>query len=146
MRKYLAIGLLALLSLSASAQTVSQLPVNQSSGSWTPTDNSGATLSLTSVSAAWTRIGNIIFAYGTFTYPATADGLTANISGLPFTVPNVAYAAQCSLTTKSISTLVQIVPTINATTFTFRNAAGGGLINSDLSLGEVGVMCIYPAT
>src|SRR5229473_7313992 len=39
-----------------------------SSGIWTPADNSGATLAFTSVSANYTKLGNMVFAYVTLTY------------------------------------------------------------------------------
>jgi hypothetical protein len=48
--------------------------------SWTPTDQSGAALTFTSVSANTTKIGNIVYAYGTLTYPVTASGACAKIS------------------------------------------------------------------
>lgn len=53
-------------------------------GSWTPVDSSGAGLSLTA-SGIYTKIGRLVFVSGQIIWPATANGATATIGGLPFT-------------------------------------------------------------
>jgi hypothetical protein len=53
-------------------------------GTWTPTDGSGAGLSLTVTSAKYTKIGRIVVAQMHVTYPATADTKATQINGLPF--------------------------------------------------------------
>ena len=57
---------------------------------WTPADGSGAGLSLTVVADGCIayRIGGMVYAFVDLTYPATADGTTAKISGLPYTCKN----------------------------------------------------------
>jgi hypothetical protein len=52
-------------------------------GTWTPADGSGAALSLTVAYAAYTKIGRLMNIQCSVTYPVTADGNTATISGLP---------------------------------------------------------------
>ena len=54
-------------------------------GTWTPTDGSGAGLTITKNSAKYTRIGNRVDVYCDVTYPATASSADMNISNLPFT-------------------------------------------------------------
>jgi hypothetical protein len=54
-------------------------------GTWTPADASGASLSFTSVDARYTKVGNLVTVYVVLTYPVTASGSQAKISGLPFT-------------------------------------------------------------
>jgi hypothetical protein len=54
-------------------------------GTWTPVDGSGAGLSITVVSAKYTRVGNIVTVQVKVTYPATASAAGAAIGGLPFT-------------------------------------------------------------
>lgn len=55
-------------------------------GTWTPTDNSGASLSITFNNPTYTKIGRLVFVRcSTIVYPATASGLGASIGGLPFT-------------------------------------------------------------
>jgi hypothetical protein len=53
-------------------------------GNWTPTDASGAGLSLTIVSATYTKVGRLVTLQAEITYTATASVLGAAISGLPF--------------------------------------------------------------
>jgi hypothetical protein len=53
-------------------------------GTWTPADASGASLSFTSVTAKYTKIGNVVYINAKLTYPTTADVSQAKISGLPF--------------------------------------------------------------
>lgn len=54
-------------------------------GSWTPVDASGASLSLTAT-GTYVRLGSIILANAVVTYPVTANGSNAKVGGLPFTV------------------------------------------------------------
>jgi hypothetical protein len=53
-------------------------------GTWTPADASGASLTFTSVTARYTKIGNVVHITADLTYPTTADVSQAKISGLPF--------------------------------------------------------------
>ena len=57
-------------------------------GTWTPTDDSGASLAFTNVYGYYTRTGDIVTAFGRVTFPVTASALTIVIGGLPFTVAN----------------------------------------------------------
>ena len=61
--------------------------VGDITGSWTPTDTSGAGLSLTVVADGcyYIKSGQKVFAFFDVTYPVTADGSTAQFGGLPFT-------------------------------------------------------------
>lgn len=51
---------------------------------WTPADGSGAGLVLTITEAEATKIGNRVFGHCYVTYPVTASGANALISGLPY--------------------------------------------------------------
>jgi hypothetical protein len=59
-------------------------------GTWTPADASGASLSFTSVTATYTKVGKIVTVIAKLTYPSTASASTASISGLPFAAGNIA--------------------------------------------------------
>ncbi len=85
-------------------------------GSWTPTDGSGAGLTFTSVSASYYRIGSLVFIYGTLTYPATADGSQATIAGLPVAVVNQDYAFDPIFTTVASLNTVYFVAQKGAST------------------------------
>lgn len=117
-----------------------------SNGSWTPVDVSGASLSLASVSAQWTRVGNLIFAYASFAYPSTANGANAVIGGFPATTPNQTYAQQCTLSYSSSSNALRFVMNPNATNGAFYNSTGGNVTNAQMSGTTNKLMCIYPAS
>jgi hypothetical protein len=72
--------------VSATHTELSYVAAGSTSGTWTPVDGSGAGLTFTGVSGEWVRHGKIIWISGTVTYPSTASGANASISGLPVTV------------------------------------------------------------
>lgn len=119
-----------------------------SAGSWTPTDNSGAGLTFTGVSAAYTKIGNMVYAYAQFTYPSTANANNASLAGLPVAVPNQTYAqATCPIYTNAAGASGSKAVTIKGTsTLSIFGPAGAAMANSSLSTSEVNVICIYPAS
>lgn len=53
-------------------------------GTWTPTDTSGAALTLSTAIGNYTKIGRMVYASFSITYPVTANGSTASIGGLPY--------------------------------------------------------------
>jgi hypothetical protein len=59
-------------------------------GTWTPTDASGASLVFTSVTGNYIRIGKLVTAIFSLTYPATASVNDAVIGSLPFTSSSTA--------------------------------------------------------
>ena len=61
-------------------------------GTWTPTDLSGAGLSLSVSFAHYAKVGRVVTACFYITFPATGSGAAANIS-LPFTVNNYGSGA-----------------------------------------------------
>jgi hypothetical protein len=115
---------------------------------WTPTDNSGAALSFSGVSATYTRMGNIVFAGFSVTYPVTADGSSASFAGLPVAVPNQTYAqGPCSVWASGGSLPVILHPTANTSTAAFlRHDTAAAVTNANLSGLTVRGMLIYPAT
>lgn len=114
--------------------------------SWTPTDASGGGLTFTSVSANYVRIGNMVFAYATLTYPSTADGNSATLGGLPVTTANAGYAKQCSLTLSSSANGQRLQPVQNSTSIAVLTTQGAGVTNAQMSGAVVTFTCIYPAT
>lgn len=126
--------------------TVIQGLTYTSSAAWTPTDASGAGLTFTAVDAAYSQIGNMVFAYATLTYPSTANGSNALIGGLPIGVPNHEYARQCAITFMTKSGGGTIIPVIASTQLSPRDITGAVIPNSSLSLQSLRFNCIYPAT
>lgn len=101
------------------------------SGTWTPTDVSGAGLTLTSV-AEYVKIGAIVYCLFSITYPTTADATVAQIGGLPFTVKNVLSNRGGS--TYQITSATSAVATVSAvlagTAFKLNNVAGSGNVTN----------------
>lgn len=115
--------------------------------SWTPADGSGAGLTFTSVNTNYTRIGNMIFAYGRLSYPSTADPSTAQITGLPFAAANNQYAGVPFLIQNNSATFGTYgLTSANATSFTIRDAVTGATkTNANLSSLALRFLVIYPA-
>lgn len=149
MRKIL--GLLFAIGFATSVAADSIYPppptVQQTIGTWIPADGSGATLVFTGVSAAYTKVGNIVFAYFQLNYPSTVSASNAAISGFPIANANSSYAASgCFIAYTSIATLARVYMAANTTTILLYGTNGVALANSVLSLGQVNITCIYPAT
>lgn len=88
-RKYLApvavLGIIFLFHLTPQPlPSNSQIP-QYSTGTWTPVDNSGASLTFTGVSATYNKVGSAVTIVATLNYPTTVSAAAANIGGLPFT-------------------------------------------------------------
>lgn len=118
---------------------------DQETGTWTPTDASGAALVFTAVSAGFTRIGNMVFAYCNFTYPATSDPSTALIDGLPFPLPNQLYARQGVLSYANSSVNVVFTAAVAGDTkAAFYGIAGGLATNANMTGVRVQALYTYP--
>ena len=68
----------------SAAGMTSELLDDYEEGTWTPTDDSGAGLSLSAV-GNYTKVGRQVFWQAIVVYPTTADGSNARIGGFPFT-------------------------------------------------------------
>lgn len=129
--------------ISAEAYTDSFFEV----GTWTPVDNSGASLALFNVSGGYTKIGNMVFAYFRVDYPTTSDTNGAQISGLPYNTANQQYARQGNLNLIGYSgtALPAAVPDQNSNNIKIFNANAGNLLpNSSLSDAIVFGLVAYP--
>ena len=62
-------------------------------GTWTPVDNSGASLTFTGVDANYVKIGKVVYLRWELKYPSTADASAASIGGLPFSVAASGHSA-----------------------------------------------------
>ena len=99
-------------------------------GTWTPTDGSGATLSLTTANCAYTKIGRMVTVTFNITYPSTADGTNAQINGLPFTVGTPGGGM---ISTHNVATPVHLFSAAAGSSFDFRNDSNGVYTNANLS-------------
>lgn len=117
-------------------------------GTWTPADGSGAGLALTvNGTAQYVKAGQFVIASGAVTYPATADGTSAKVSGLPFTAQNTTtnhYAAAISFT--NYGTAITGLVDSNGTGVTFWNFSGVQISNANLSGKIVRFTAVYRAS
>ena len=97
-------------------------------GTWTPTDVSGAGLTLTVNSAAYTKIGRLVNILFYVSYPVTANTATPIIS-LPFS-PSTAQAngLYAELTTRVLTAIIgtvvaQVNPANNAILLVYNNSS-----------------------
>lgn len=115
-------------------------------GTWTPTDASGASLTFTGISSTWSSFGNYVFCGVALTFPTTANTMAAMIGGLPFPVPNKAYAQGGFLGVTYPSGVVFLAfPVINSSNIAFLNTStGAGVTNATLSAKTVYFQAVYP--
>lgn len=121
----------------------------QNVGTWTPFDDSGAGLTFVSVSANYTKIGNIVFAYAQLNYPITADATTIAIGGLPFAIANAIYAKVpfAIMSTANLAFTIVGVPAQGQMYFNILNSETEATItNANLSNSNIAFLAIYPVT
>ena len=102
-------------------------------GTWTPTDESGAGLTLTAPSGSYTKIGDSVFYRGRFEYPVTASTAVAIYGGLPFTVGNSVNARGGYIAFGQQTSAAYAVTTLNTATVQFWTPTGLSIQNAALS-------------
>lgn len=148
-----------LLAVNGSAASLTSVPAGQltgtvpagtlgtSAGSWTPTDGSGAALTFTGVSANWSQIGNMVFAYASLTYPSTANASATVINGLPVATTSALYGRHCTITSTTVTAAAIVFPSASSTSLSlFTAGLAANVTNVQMSTGTIRLMCIYPAT
>jgi len=101
--------------------------------SWTPIDSSGAALVFASAVGVYQRMGDVVVACASVTYPATADASAAVIGGLPATSRNTAARVAAGLVVTDAGAVAYQVNT-NATTLRLVSpSAATSIVNSTLS-------------
>jgi hypothetical protein len=116
-------------------------------GTWTPADNSGASLTFTGAAGHWQKIGNLIFAWFTLTFPSTANGSTVSISGLPATVANNDQSIVASVVHNTGGANMSYARvTKNTATFALFSKDAGQFTNSQMSTLTLSGMIVYPVT
>lgn len=116
----------------------SELLNDYEEGTWTPTDASGDGLSLTIVSARYTKVGRLVTLQAEVTYPTTVSATGAALGGLPFTPASngasVFYAGGITGWIAQIGTALYPA-----------NAAGAALPNSTFSTKTIYLTVSYQA-
>ena len=114
-----------------------------STGSWTPIDGSGAGLSFSAASGEYIKIGNMVIATCTLTYPVTADISNAVVGGLPFTAVNALAGLGGSVSYTTVSTLSRALVQPNTTQMYLYNSTGTAIINSTMSTTLLFLQAVY---
>jgi hypothetical protein len=117
---------------------------------WTPSDQSGAALTFTSVTAIYSKVGNIVTAHFRLTFPSTASASLVSIGGLPIatspTGPAGAVAnGVCATTAASPNAFVSTFSSGNTTVFGLFNSTGGQPTNAALTTATIFGTIIYLA-
>lgn len=111
-------------------------------GTWTPTDASGAGLTLTNeTTATYTRIGRLVTARFEVLYPATANGANMTIGGLPFTNSATMGAVTIGLTEYLSAVTMYVVP--SATTMVMATFGNVAITNAGLSGKRIRGIAMY---
>lgn len=112
-------------------------------GTWTPSDGSGAALSFTSVAATYEKIGRLVIARCTLTYPATANGSNSQIDGLPFTLGSGSDNRQGFVGVSTETTLRYVYPAAATTAVQPHDSSGARITNATLSGDLINMTIIY---
>jgi len=112
-------------------------------GTWTPTDVSGAGLSFSTAVGIYTKIGRMVYASTQIIYPSTANGSSALIGGLPFTLPSTNVVRQGFISYVNASVVARALPEDGQPRFDIRKTDGTNVTNSELSGKTLFAMLIY---
>lgn len=110
-------------------------------GTWTPVDGSGASLSFTSVSGTYIKIGRTVTCLFDLTYPSTANGSQAVIGGLPFSGTRGSMITSYSFTLTFVP-LGDIGGTL-CNLYGKASNPGSAVLNSDMSTKRILGTMIY---
>jgi len=106
---------------------------------WTPTDGSGASLSLTINSAKKTKVGKFVLVQFDITYPVTASTANAKISGMPDSCDSAIYLSLISIASISL----KLRPFLNGTNIEIKDTVDVAKQNVALSGGRILLTVIY---
>jgi hypothetical protein len=124
----------------------SELFADYEEGTWTPNDASGVSLTFTSPVGYYTKIGRMVYAYFSLTYPTTATGNDASIGGLPFTT-NGSATLNPGMLTVGFTTAGLFITGVSGggvTNFVLLNQSGGAnIVNSLMSTKSIRGVFVY---
>lgn len=108
-------------------------------GTWTPSDASGAGLSITFNNASYTKIGRLVYIRtSTIVYPSTANASIATIGNLPFTNTSGNVGGGALVTADAQAQRMLIA---GSTIFIYPNATDNSATNADLSGATIYGLC-----
>lgn len=132
--------------LGVTSATASNLVDDYEEGTWTPTDGSGANLSLTVLDATYTKIGRLVQCYAQVSYPSTSNTAQAQIGGLPFT--NIAgnganHGAFTVFANYNTDVQIDWLNTSGGAGTQAHSRAGGAVTNANISAKQFRLVWIY---
>ena len=116
-------------------------------GTWTPTDGSGAGLSLTVANAVYIKIGQMVYVATRITFPTTSSSANVQINGLPFTAPSVTggyWGGGFRYTDYTVFFVVGVSP--SSSVFQFYNLNNLGVTNAQASTKTFDLVFMFRAT
>jgi hypothetical protein len=115
---------------------------------WTPIDASAAGLTFTNVNTEYTKIGNMVFAYGRLSFPTTGDTNPVQIGGLPFAAaPNQFGGVPFLISNNSLSFGTYGLTSANSTIFSIRdNLTGASKTNTQMQNLALRFIIAYPVS
>jgi hypothetical protein len=116
----------------------SELLADYEEGAWTPTDGSGAGLTITVQNARYTKIGRMVYVIAYIIYPATADATGAALSGLPFAVQTSQYSPFAA--TSGSGTAISIQANTASTNMTIVSPANFNTAITNATLSGAGIL------
>lgn len=103
-------------------------------GTWTPTDASGAGLTLTiSGTPSYVKIGSICTVTAFVTYPSTANASAASIGSLPFTVKNIGNSQGATVANTDRGIAITAIGVGNTTQINFTDFSDVNQTNANFS-------------
>lgn len=113
------------------------------SGTWTPSDGSGAGLTFTTVSGRYIRNGQTMHVWGELTYPSTASGSSAQIAGLPVVAANITPNSGGAIGYTSCTNAQYIRTVPNSSTLFLYDTGGANTTNAQMSLKVIDFSATY---
>jgi len=116
------------------------------SGTWTPSDGSGAALALTVGTAKYVKVGRLVFVSFVVTYPATASGAVAVLRGLPYQPSAIAgdnHALAIGYTSVAGLKFCAVHYVATADGFVYFNDNAGNMTNAQMTTGVVHASGVY---
>jgi hypothetical protein len=115
-------------------------------GTWTPTDVSGAGLSLATSGCAYVKVGELVYVTARLVYPVTADGSAARVGGLPFTCASGTATHGGSPGYTTDTTAFTILVQDSDTYLNFYRLGGAAVTNANFSGIDIRLGLSYRAT
>lgn len=111
-------------------------------GDWTPANASIASITFSSATGKYVKIGSFVLATGFVTYPSTSDSNHAKIGGLPFAITSNGHSS-ATISFKSTSNLATMNPAQSTSEMNLHTESGGTTTNANMSNATVYFAAMY---